>query len=531
MSRSNVAMVEHVSGEPPRVSIVIPVFNGGNYLGDAIDSALSQTYKDCEVIVINDGSQDDGQTKRIAQSFGHHITYKEKANGGVSSALNFGIRHMTGDIFTWLSHDDIFEAHKTAVQVDAYRSAGLRYLCLFSDFTWIDPFGSFIGKQKYGDALTRNKPASALFECMINGCTTFIPRCVFGRVGLFDEKARYTQDYWMWRNIERSFGFVHLPYCLTRVRKHAEQDSMKPAALAEAEMLWTTILDQSTCVERSYMSGSSERFFDYMGRFLLERSPNRAAARRAFSLASEARMHRCVSAVLISDGASDEEMSRSIESILCQGCHLAEIVVTGSEAVGTVGRLLRDAAEGCPVPVRFARGKSGVAGSWYDGLLAAKSEYIALLRAPDVWLPGKLAAQVDDLAERGWLISHTSYRLRDNADPSRTRTGSFAGNVYPEIIGFPHIAPSTLMIHRSLVARGWTFDGNLHLQVVGIVARHRLAGIPEVCATVRAADPASTEEALRTLLTDPEHGHHSRELRRLSEIADRCRRIHDEVDA
>jgi hypothetical protein len=43
----------------------------------------------------------------------------------------------------------------------------------------------------------------------------------------------------------------------------------------------------------------------------------------------------------------------------------------------------------------------------------------------------------------------------------------------------PHIAPSTLMIHRSLVARGWTFDGNLHLQVVGIVARHRLAGIPE----------------------------------------------------
>lgn len=87
------------------------------------------------------------------------------------------------------------------------------------------------------------------------------------------------------------------------------------------------------------------------------------------------------------------------------------------------------------------------------------------------------------------------------------------------------------MIHRSLVARGWTFDGNLHLQVVGIVARHRLAGIPEVYATVRAADPASTEEALRTLLTDPEHGHHSRELRRLSKIADRCRRIHDEVDA
>ncbi len=524
-------MVERVSDKSPRVSIVIPVFNGGNYLGDAIDSALSQTYKDCEVIVVNDGSQDDGQTKRIAQSFGPHITYKEKANGGVSSALNLGIRHMTGDVFAWLSHDDIFEAHKTALQVDAYRSVGLRNLCLFSDFTWIDSLGSFIGRQEYGDMLVRNKPASAFFECMINGCTTFIPRCVFDKVGLFDESARYTQDYRMWRRIERNFGFVHLPYSLTRVRRHAEQDSMKPAAIAEAEMFWTTILDQSTCVERSYMSGSSERFFAHMGRFLRERSPVRAAARRAFSLASEARMHRCVSALLMSDGASDEEISRSIESVLCQGRHLAEIVVTGSEAVGAAERLLRGAAEGCPVPVRFVRSKSGDAGNWYDGLLAAESEYIALLRAPDVWLPGKLAAQVDDLAERGWLISHTSYELRDNADPSRTRTGSFAGNVYPEIIGFPHIAPSTLMIHRSLVARGWTFDGNLHLQLVGIVARHRLAGLPEVYATVRAADPANVEEALRILLSDPEHGRYSRELRRLGEIADRCRRIQDEVDA
>ncbi|MDT9086482.1 hypothetical protein, partial [Escherichia coli] len=64
---------------------------------------------------------------------------------------------------------------------------------------------------------------------------------MFDKVGLFDESARYTQDYRMWRRIERNFGFVHLPYSLTRVRRHAEQDSMKPAAIAEAEMFWTTI--------------------------------------------------------------------------------------------------------------------------------------------------------------------------------------------------------------------------------------------------------------------------------------------------
>src|SRR3712207_962084 len=96
----------------PKVSIVIPVYNGSDYLKEAIDSALGQTYEDIEVIVVNDGSNDGGQTEAIAKSYGDKIRYFSKENGGVASALNFGIKNMRVKWFTWLSHDDLFSQNR-----------------------------------------------------------------------------------------------------------------------------------------------------------------------------------------------------------------------------------------------------------------------------------------------------------------------------------------------------------------------------------------------------------------------------------
>lgn len=96
----------------PLVSIIIPVYNGSNYLEESINSALAQTYRNIEVIVVNDGSTDGGATERIALSYGDRIRYFYKENGGVSTALNLGLEKMKGEWFSWLSHDDLYLPEK-----------------------------------------------------------------------------------------------------------------------------------------------------------------------------------------------------------------------------------------------------------------------------------------------------------------------------------------------------------------------------------------------------------------------------------
>ncbi len=84
----------------PLVSIIIPVYNGSNYVKEAIDSALAQTYKNIEVIVVNDGSTDN--TEKIVKSYGDKIRYFYKENGGVASALNLAIENSKGEYISWL---------------------------------------------------------------------------------------------------------------------------------------------------------------------------------------------------------------------------------------------------------------------------------------------------------------------------------------------------------------------------------------------------------------------------------------------
>jgi len=102
------------------VSVIIAVFNGANYLSEAVNSALVQTLIPFEVIVVDDGSTDD--TPGVAASFGNAVHYDRQSHKGVSAALNRGILLARGDLFAFLDADDVWLPDKLEKQVSALQA-------------------------------------------------------------------------------------------------------------------------------------------------------------------------------------------------------------------------------------------------------------------------------------------------------------------------------------------------------------------------------------------------------------------------
>jgi len=218
----------------PRVSIIIPVYNGADYMREAIDSALAQTYPNCEVIVINDGSNDDGRTDSIAREYGNRIVYFTKANGGVASALNLGIEMMTGEYFSWLSHDDIYHENKIEAQVKYLREHPETTIT-YCDFEIIDRMSRRIRLRKLRSVPSDQFRYSIVINSLVNGCTFLIPKSCFDQCGLFDESLKIVQDYDMWFRLASAYTIDHFPEVLVRSRYHINQGTRRFAGLVKAE--------------------------------------------------------------------------------------------------------------------------------------------------------------------------------------------------------------------------------------------------------------------------------------------------------
>jgi len=224
----------------PLVSIIIPVYNGSKFMKDAIDSALAQTYKNIEVIVVNDGSTDNGSTRDTALSYGTKIKYFEKENGGVATALNFGIKEMKGDFFSWLSHDDIYYPFKIKQQIDLLKLFNRKSIVLYSDFEYIDQNGVFIREAKKNKScfFKINSYESVLLG-RLNGITMLIPKKMIIQAGLFDNTLVTTQDYDLWFKLAALTEFVHIPEILAKSRIHTEQGTLSnPKHLIECNELY-----------------------------------------------------------------------------------------------------------------------------------------------------------------------------------------------------------------------------------------------------------------------------------------------------
>ena len=178
----------------PFVSIVIPVYNGSNYLDEAINCALAQTYTNIEVLVVNDGSTDGGATREIALKYGDKIRYIEKENGGVSTALHTGIMNMKGDYFSWLSHDDIYQPKHIETQVAALnRKEGAD--CAVSNTRLFFQFSNTIEERRDKFSIFPKHAAPIThFFYWFYACSIMVHKNFFAKYYQFEQKYRISQD-------------------------------------------------------------------------------------------------------------------------------------------------------------------------------------------------------------------------------------------------------------------------------------------------------------------------------------------------
>lgn len=482
------------------ISIIIPVFNGSNYMRAAIDSALAQTWSHTEVIVVNDGSRDNGKTDNIARSYGNRIRYIEKPNGGVASALNAGIAAMRGEVFCWLSHDDRHLPHKLERQMAEWDRLGHPHKILISDYRLIDEHGKTITNVALNHDLLAAKPQYALFRGSIHGCSVFVPKNLLDAVGVFDEGRPTTQDYHLWhRMIRAGFSFKHLPEVLIESRWHDEQGSKKIDHVTEATEFWLNAVEQTPVKEREKLEGTNYRFLSQMSEFLgANKLP--AAAAQLLSDADRSLSETLVS-VIIPVFNRFHLLAGAIHSVIAQSHKNLEIIIVDDGSTDDPSALHAIVADS-PVPCRLIRqSNAGPAAARNTGWRAATGKYIAFLDADDLFLPRKIEAQLRFMEENNLSFTHTSYLRHWDRSTSADPIRSGVRNSFPEIIGGCSIATPTVMLRTDLRER-FQFPedikiGEDNILWLRIAAADGVSGIDTILTIVRTSKNSNAYDSAK----------------------------------
>lgn len=252
----------------PKVSIIIPVYNGSNYLKEAIDSALSQTYENIEIVVVNDGSNDNNLTEEIAKSYGNRIVYLKKENGGVASALNYGIEKMHGEYFSWLSHDDLYLPDKILKEIETLTNLEDKCTIIGCNVDIVNSSKELIKHNHIPDCAKRSVTSYLAFDQTVglNGCSLLIHKDLFKIYGSFNLKLKVTQDYDMWYRLAKNVNFKFIDDNLVLSRQHENQGSktMIKEVDAEVDKLHGNFIKKLTSDELiSYVDNNIDLYYNY----------------------------------------------------------------------------------------------------------------------------------------------------------------------------------------------------------------------------------------------------------------------------
>lgn len=221
-----------MSQTAPAVTVIMPAYNAGSYIGKAIASVLAQTRQDWELIIVNDGSTD--HTASIAASCTDpRIHYLEQENLGPASARNRGIREATGQYLAFLDADDIWAPEFLNVMVSALSSFGhTSYVCCGSGF--IDDSGAIHPRMQLPRTLSMSWVDDLIHNHSHLPHTVLCRRAQVNELGGFDSAIYGTEDWDLWLRLEKKWGMpIAVQKILAFYRLHGNSISTNPERMLE----------------------------------------------------------------------------------------------------------------------------------------------------------------------------------------------------------------------------------------------------------------------------------------------------------
>jgi glycosyltransferase involved in cell wall biosynthesis len=210
------------------VSIIIPTYNYGTYIKQAIDSVLDQSYKNFEIIVADDGSTDN--TKNLIQTqYPNEVRYYYQQNKGPGAARNLGLKYIRGEYIVFLDADDSFLPKNLETKITLLEKQP-QIDWAFSDAIFHDEGGNFMrkGSDHFHDIYYQTDfPPDDIFASLLNNgnfistaCLMARRRC-FDKLPNFDEELRMHQDYLQWLQLAKYFPkYAYIDSPLVHIRRH-----------------------------------------------------------------------------------------------------------------------------------------------------------------------------------------------------------------------------------------------------------------------------------------------------------------------
>ncbi|MCB9062310.1 MAG: glycosyltransferase [Halobacteriovoraceae bacterium] len=213
----------------PRVSVIIPTFNRAHVLDRAINSVLNQTYKDFELIVIDDGSTD--ETDRVIYNYqDKRIFYYKQENRGVSAARNLGILKSKGEWIALLDSDDEWLPFRLSSQI-TYIQENPSIQLVHGEEIWIRN-GKRVNPKKKHQKFGGNIYERCLKLCFISPSSVLIKKSLFNEIGLFDENFEVCEDYDLWLRITSQYNIGLIKdQIIIKYGGHEDQLSQKLRAM------------------------------------------------------------------------------------------------------------------------------------------------------------------------------------------------------------------------------------------------------------------------------------------------------------